>query len=85
MIITVLITVLVLILGALSSVLPTTATLPFGLDSLLITAVSYFNMIMITVPYLQVVWDCFIYLLIFEGVLQLIKLFLGSRTPVSDI
>lgn len=65
--------------------LPVITELPFGIDGILTTAVSYYHGITETVPYLQVVWNCFLFVLAFEVVLLVLKLVLGSRLPAHTI
>lgn len=67
----------------LSSVFGTAYNLPYGLDSILVTAVSYFRGAIDTLPYLSVVLDFFLYAVAFELVLLTLKLIFGSRTPVN--
>jgi len=55
-----------------------------SVSSILLTVVRYWNTFMETFPYAQTGWDIFIYVIIpFEIALLTLKLFLGSRTPVS--
>jgi len=81
MIINIIFALFVVFFNIITSWLPTVTELPFGLDTTLATAVSYFHGITETVPYLQVVWTCFLYVLGFEILMLVLKLFLGSRTP----
>lgn len=73
------------LINALKSLLPcgdpACVTLPFGLDPLFVQISSYWHGAMITVPYFQVVWTCFLYVMAFELALLVLKLFLGSRAP----
>lgn len=73
------------ILGAFGSIMPgygeIPLPLPWGIDSLFVTASNYFHGAMETLPYLQVVWTCFLLALGFELAMLIMKLFLGSRTP----
>jgi len=63
------------------SIMPEIAELPFGLDGIFTTAISIFNGAMNTLPYIAVVWDCFLYLLGFEIFMLVLKMFLGDRAP----
>lgn len=70
-------------INAVFSILPQITELPFGLDSILTTAVQIFNGAMTTIPYLQIVWTCFLWLMGFEIFLYTMKLFMGSRAPAQ--
>jgi hypothetical protein len=59
--------------------------LPWGTDHSIVLAVGYFRGIMSTFPYLEVVWICFGYVILFEIGLLLLKFILGSRTPGKEI
>lgn len=65
--------------------LPRIDSLPFGLDEILSYLVSLFHGAMETLPYLQVVWTCFLWILVFELTMLVVKLILGSRTPTHNI
>lgn len=47
-------------------------------------AISYVNTMNTIVPYFLIVWQMFLWVLEFEILLLLLKLFLGSRTPISN-
>lgn len=81
MIITLLINLIVLLVGVLFSWLPQISELPFGIDSVLVSMVSYYHGATATLPYLGTLFTAFLYVLLFEGVMLILKLFLGSRTP----
>jgi len=81
MIIQILLAIAVLFLNIIASWLPVVETLPFGLDTILTTAVSYFHGITETLPYLQTTWNCFMFVISFEILFLTLKLFMGSRTP----
>ena len=66
---------------ALTSVFGSVSVLPFGIDSFLSTAVGYFKGAFITLPYLEVVWTCFLWVILFEVSLLVLKVFMGSRVP----
>jgi len=85
MIIHILLSILIVFFNILTSWLPAVDTLPFGIDTILATAVSYYHGITETIPYLQVVWNCFIFALGFEMALLLLKFILGHRSPGSHI
>lgn len=84
MIIHILLSIVIVILNTITSWLPVVTELPFGLDSILQTAVSYFHGAGQTLPYLEVVWSAFLYVAGFELLLLVLKIFLGSRTPHSN-
>lgn len=47
-------------------------------------AVGYFNSAMITLPYLQVVWHMFLWVVLpFELALLILKFFLGNHMPAN--
>jgi len=71
--------------GLLLSVLPKVDTLPFGIDAILVTMVGYFHGAMVTIPYLQVVWSCFLWILLFEVLLLVAKFVFGSRLPANHV
>jgi len=73
------------VLNAIFSWLPPVIELPFGVDSILVTAVRYFHGAMTTVPYLQVVWTCFLWALAFELLMLVLKIILGSRVPANNV
>lgn len=81
MIIQLLITIALGFLTILFGWLPSVDSLPFGIDSAFITLVSYFRGAIQTLPYMQVVWNCFLYLLGFEILMVVLKFFLGHRAP----
>jgi len=62
--------------------LPTVSSLPFGLDSIIISMSGYYHGAMVSFPFLVVVWDCFLWLIRFEIALLVLKFILGSRLPV---
>lgn len=81
-----------IIFGALSALtffLPgygdTPLLLPWGMDSLFVTMVSYYRGAIETLPYLSVVLTCFLYATLFEIAMFFIKLFLGSRAPGQEV
>jgi len=55
--------------------------LPWGIDSVMVTAVSYYRSIIETVPYLEVLMQAFLYALGFELAMIVLKVFLGARVP----
>jgi len=81
MIIHILFSIVIMIFNTITSWLPSVTVLPFGIDDFLITATSIFKGAFLTLPYLTVVWNCFLYILGFEGFMLLLKVFLGSRVP----
>jgi len=83
MIIILLLNFLLLIIGAVFSFFPVVLELPFGIDGFLTTAVGYFIGIFDTIPYLEVVWTSFKWIIVFEIALLVLKLFFGSRSPVN--
>lgn len=81
MILQIFLTILISAINILFFWLPSVTSLPFGLDNILVMASGYFHGAMDTLPYLEVVWTCFLYLLGFELLLVILKFFLGSRAP----
>lgn len=59
--------------------------LPFGIDSILVTMVGYFKAAIITLPYLEIVFTYFLWVIGFEIALKVLKVILGSRSPAHDI
>jgi len=47
-------------------------------------AISYVNTMNTIIPYFAIVWQMFLWIISFEIMLLLLKLFLGSRTPLRD-
>jgi len=84
MILQLLIAILLGTLEIIFSWLPSVETLPFGIDSALTLAVSYFRGAIDTLPYLEIVWTCFLYLVGFEILMLLLKFFLGHRAPGNN-
>jgi len=58
--------------------------LPWGLDPVFSTMVSYYHGAIETLPYLAIGFEMFLYLLGFELAMLFLKLFLGSRTPMHS-
>jgi len=54
-----------------------------GVASSVRSAVGGFKAVFDTLPYLEVVWVCFVWLLLFEVAMGLLKFFLGSHTPAN--
>ena len=81
MLIQLLLQILISTVNVIFSWLPAVDTLPFGIDSAFISAMMYFNGAIDTLPYLEIVFDSFLYVIGFEVLLLVLKLFLGSRTP----
>lgn len=75
------------LLGLLTSWLPgygnVPLLLPWGTDSLISTIISYYRGAIETLPYLATGLNAFIILLGFELAMLILKLFLGSRTPIK--
>jgi len=73
------------ILSAMASFLPgygdIPLLLPWGIDEVFTNMSSYFHGAIETLPYLEIVLQCFLYALLFEIALFVIKLILGSRAP----
>lgn len=80
MIIQLFLQILISLITLLFSWLPDVTILPFGIDTALSYAVQLFHGAMSTLPYLEIVWTCFLYLLGFEILLVILKFFLGSRS-----
>lgn len=77
--------VMMLVLKISFFLMPTITELPFGLDGIFALAIGYFKGFMETLPYVETVWHAFLWLVLFEVSLLLLKLFLGSRTPVNNV
>ena len=78
--------ILKLILSVIGLILlpfPTVTELPLGIDPVLSMAVSWMYGAIATLPYLEIVWQSFLWLLGFELAFLILKLFLGSRTPAN--
>jgi len=79
-----------LIVGLIFVWLPvvTIADIPYlgtSLRVILETVVTYWYGAMETLPYLQIVWDTFILVIMpFEILLLAVKFFLGSRVPIHN-
>jgi hypothetical protein len=59
--------------------------LPFGIDAALVYAMSLWNGFLSFFPYAGITWDLFLYFVLpFEFLLLVFKLFLGSRTPTTN-
>lgn len=84
MITQILFTIIFSILGLFLNWLPLVTELPFGLDNLLQNMVGYYQSAMITVPYLEVVWECFLWIISFEIVLLIAKFAFGNRLPSNS-
>lgn len=69
--------------SALTSVFGSVFLLPWGIDAIFVTMVSYFRGAINTLPYLEVVLTCFLIAVGFEISLLVLKLIFGSRTPVN--
>lgn len=67
--------------SVLFSWLPSSEILPWGIDSVFVTMASYFRGAIETLPYLEVVLSVFIYGVLFEIGLMVVKVFLGHRAP----
>jgi len=89
MIINFLIGTVVLIINAVVSIIPsvTLASIPFAgsyIQTYLTMAVQYWNGILQIVPYLQLPWHMFLWVIIpFEVMLLTAKFFFGSRLPAN--
>lgn len=84
MLIQLLLTILINAINVLFFWLPSVTTLPFGIDGALTYIVQLYHGAMATLPYLEIVWTCFLYLLGFELLLVIMKVFLGSRAVGKD-
>jgi len=79
-----------IIVSLISSVIPqvTLNQIPFfgeTIRSTLVTMMGYWNSLIDTLPYLQVLWNSLIYIVLpFEMGLIVMKLLLGNRTPTND-
>jgi len=81
MIIQLILFIVIQTVNILFSWLPAVDTLPLGLDSVFVSASMAIHGAMDTVPYIVIVWQCFLYALGFEILLKVLKVFLGSRVP----
>jgi len=84
MILQLLIQIVISAITIMFSWLPSVETLPFGIDTILQFAVDLFKGAINTIPYLEVVWICFLYAISFEILLLILKFFLGHRSPGSN-
>lgn len=84
MLIQLLLQILISLVTILFSWLPDVAILPFGIDAALSYVVELFHGAIETLPYLEIVWTCFLYLIGFEILLVILKFFLGSRHIAKD-
>lgn len=57
--------------------------LPWGLDAVVVSFASLVKGAVDTLPYLSVLIEVFIYSIMFEGALIVLKMFLGARSPHS--
>jgi len=62
--------------------LPKVSTLPLGMDTALATAVGYFKSIMAVFPPLDLLFTVLLWYLGYKGVIMIVKMIMGSRTPV---
>jgi len=62
---------------------PKVETLPLGMDTALVTAVGYFKTLMASFPPLSVLFTALLWYLGYKGVIMLVKLIMGSRSPVN--
>jgi len=64
------------------------ASIPYigsSVSSTLVTAVSYWNAFMVTLPFMADVWHVFLYAILpFEILMIFLKFFLGNRVPSAD-
>lgn len=58
--------------------------LPWGLDDVFVSVSSWVAGAVETFPFLSVVMDIFLYILLFEIALMVLKLFLGARAPSTN-
>jgi len=88
MVITLLLNFIVDILAMVMSILPSVGIqdLPFigpQVYSFWVLAVSYVHMAFAIIPFMEIVWSTFVYVIIpFEFSMLLLRVFLGSRAPV---
>jgi len=55
-----------------------------GVSTALHNAMAGFNAFRETLPFVNVVWDSFMWLLVFEVSMLIARFFLGSRTPIQN-
>jgi len=76
------------LLGLFASYLPgygqVPLLLPWGVDGILSSIVSFYRGAMETLPYLRAGLNAFLIILAFEIGMLILKLFLGSRTPLTQ-
>lgn len=63
--------------------LPSGLELPWGLDGIMIMAVGYFNAFVQIFPPLGIVVQAFLIYIGFKLGIMILKLFLGSRAPIT--
>jgi len=82
--------IIALILNFILSIIAVIFTLPFFpvitqipfVDSYLVSGFGIWNAFMLELPFLQVVWQCFVWYMLFKISLMLIKFFLGHRISI---
>jgi hypothetical protein len=82
MLILLLLSALLIVLTGMFSFIPV-VVLPSFIHYPLAVAVGYFQGAIAIFPYLGVVWQMFLLGLVFEVTLLVVKLFMGSRTPIN--
>lgn len=83
MIITLFLMFIVNLFAMIMSILPT-VNIPDSWTVMLIQVVQYWNEFRELFPFMNIVWTCFLWLIAFEIGLIILKVFLGSRAPVSN-
>jgi len=82
MIIQLILHILVSAVNVIFSWLPEVNELPWGIDSVLVDAVSQFKAVAVYIPPLTVVLGAFMTYVSFRLTLIVVKLFMGNRTPM---
>lgn len=74
-------TIIITVFDSLTSWLPQVTELPFGLDTILLTAVGWLQSLVIVFWPIEVILSVFLWYLTFRVGLILLKLIMGTRTP----
>jgi len=75
--------ILIFALSLVFAVFPTVQTLPWGVDSVLTDGMGYYRALMAIFPPLSTVLNAVLIYLGYKIAIIVLRLFLGSRTPVS--
>jgi len=72
---------LLYLLSGIFSFMPTAVKIPY-VDSYLVSGFSYFTAFLAEFPPLQVVWQCFVWYMLFKIGLMIVKFFIGHRINI---